>query len=235
MQLQLDLNSNMRAILVDWLNEVAQEYKLRDDTLYLSINLTDRFLCACQIGRGKLQLVGITALFIASKYNELDPPKVEDFVYITDGTYDKEEVLKMEALMLNKLEFNLMVVTILDFVNLFLKGINADKITQDMTNYIAELTLQEYNMLQYLPSMVAASTIVVSLATLSLPFWCDALQELSGYKGYELNKCIQDVFGVHKNVYTGKSTLVAVREKYMKPKRSRVSTIPPTSSPPIFI
>jgi cyclin A len=66
MQLQLDLNSNMRAILVDWLNEVAQEYKLRDETLYLSINLTDRFLCTCQIGRGKLQLVGITALFIAS-------------------------------------------------------------------------------------------------------------------------------------------------------------------------
>jgi hypothetical protein len=65
---------------------------------------------------------------------ELDPPKVEDFVYITDGTYDKEEVLKMEALMLNKLEFNLMVVTILDFVNIFLKGINADKITQDMAN-----------------------------------------------------------------------------------------------------
>ena len=89
---QNDINQNMRGILVDWLVEVAEEYKLSSENLYLSANYVDRFLSVVPVLRGKLQLVGVSCMLIASKYEEIFAPQVEDFVYITDNTYTAEEV-----------------------------------------------------------------------------------------------------------------------------------------------
>lgn len=83
----------MRSILVDWLVEVAEEYKLTSDTLYLAINLLDRYLSEKFVTRGTLQLVGIVCLLIASKFEEIYSPSVDEFVYISDNTYTKEEVI----------------------------------------------------------------------------------------------------------------------------------------------
>ena len=77
---------------MDWLVEVAEEYKLHTETLFLSVNYIDRFLSKNNVVRGKLQLVGITAMLIASKYEEIYPPSVEDFVYISDNAYTREQV-----------------------------------------------------------------------------------------------------------------------------------------------
>lgn len=63
---QKDINANMRGILVDWLVEVAEEYKLVSDTLYLSISYIDRFLSSNVLNRQKLQLLGVSAMLIAS-------------------------------------------------------------------------------------------------------------------------------------------------------------------------
>ncbi len=90
---QNDINQNMRGILVDWLVEVAEEYKLSSENLYLSANYVDRFLSVVPVLRGKLQLVGVSCMLIASKYEEIFAPQVEDFVYITDNTYTAEEVI----------------------------------------------------------------------------------------------------------------------------------------------
>ena len=89
---QNDTNQNMRGILVDWLVEVAEEYKLSSENLYLSANYVDRFLSVVPVLRGTLQLVGVSCMLIASKYEEIFAPQVEDFVYITDNTYTAEEV-----------------------------------------------------------------------------------------------------------------------------------------------
>lgn len=66
MRKQPDITYNMRTILVDWLVEVAQEYKLQSETLFLAVNYTDRFLSYMSVVRGKLQLVGTAAMFIAA-------------------------------------------------------------------------------------------------------------------------------------------------------------------------
>jgi cyclin-A len=89
---QNDINQNMRGILVDWLVEVAELYNLSSQTLYLSANYIDRFLSVVPVLRGKLQLVGVSCMLIASKYEEIYPPKVDDFAYITDNSYTEEEV-----------------------------------------------------------------------------------------------------------------------------------------------
>lgn len=92
MKKQSDINHSMRAILVDWLVEVAEEYKLLPQTLYLTINYIDRFLSVMSVLRGKLQLVGTACMLVAAKFEEIYPPDVSDFVFITDDTYTTKQV-----------------------------------------------------------------------------------------------------------------------------------------------
>ena len=92
MENQPHINERMRSILVDWLVEVHLKFKLVPETLYLTINLIDRFLQKEDVSRPKLQLVGVTSLLIASKYEEIYPPELRDLVYICDRAYTKTEV-----------------------------------------------------------------------------------------------------------------------------------------------
>nr|DBA32598.1 TPA: hypothetical protein GDO54_000376 [Pyxicephalus adspersus] len=116
MRKQPDITSSMRTILVDWLVEVRDEYKLRNETLFLAVNYLDRFLSSMSVLRGKLQLVGTAAILLASKYEEIYPPEVDEFVYITDDTYTKKQLLRMEHLLLKVLAFDLTVPTINQFL-----------------------------------------------------------------------------------------------------------------------
>lgn len=86
------IDERMRSILVDWLVEVHLKFKLVPETLYLVVNLIDRYLAKKEVTRSKLQLVGVTALFIATKYEEIYPPELRDLVYICDRAYSKNEV-----------------------------------------------------------------------------------------------------------------------------------------------
>lgn len=92
MKKQPDISSNMRSILMEWLVEVADEYKLQPQTLYLGTSYVDRFLSRMSVTRSKLQLLGTAALFLAAKLEEIYPPELKDFVYITDDTYTKRQV-----------------------------------------------------------------------------------------------------------------------------------------------
>ena len=92
MRKQPDITPGMRAILIDWLVEVADEYNLRLQTLYLTVSYVDRFLSKMSVLRNKLQLVGAASMLVAAKFEEIHPPEVEEFVYITDDTYSKKQV-----------------------------------------------------------------------------------------------------------------------------------------------
>lgn len=86
----------MRAVLVEWLVDVSQAYNLLSETLFLAINYIDRFLSREIVLRRELQLVGITCMLIAAKYEEVRAPQIDDFCYITDNTYTHDEMLAME-------------------------------------------------------------------------------------------------------------------------------------------
>lgn len=91
---QEHINERMRSILVDWLVEVHLKFKLVPETLYLTVNLIDRYLERSSVSRPKLQLVGVTSLLIASKYEEIYPPELRDLVYICDRAYTRQDVSK---------------------------------------------------------------------------------------------------------------------------------------------
>jgi hypothetical protein len=106
---QDDISEKMRAILIDWLIEVHLKFKLRHETLFLTVNILDRFLAVQKVARQRLQLVGVTSLMIAAKYEEIYPPEVRDYVYICDNAYSREQIVQMEQLILSKLNFRLTV------------------------------------------------------------------------------------------------------------------------------
>mgnify|MGYP002049273354 CR=1 FL=1 len=89
----------MRGILIDWLVEVHMKFRLASSTLYHCVWLIDRYCSTEQVMRAQLQLVGVTAMFIASKYEEIYAPECRDFVYISDKAYTREQILSMEGQM----------------------------------------------------------------------------------------------------------------------------------------
>ncbi|KAL0316960.1 UNVERIFIED_CONTAM: Cyclin-A1-1 [Sesamum calycinum] len=166
-RVQKDINASMRAILIDWLVEVAEEYRLVPDTLYLTVNYIDRYLSGNVMDRQRLQLLGVACMMIASKYEEICAPQVEEFCYITDNTYFKDEVLQMESAVLNYLKFEMTAPTPKCFLRRFVRaaqGVNEAPLLQleCMANYVAELSLLEYSMLCFAPSLIAASSIFLA-------------------------------------------------------------------------
>ncbi|CAM6037834.1 unnamed protein product [Sphagnum compactum] len=232
--LQQDINKSMRGILIDWLVEVAEEYKLVPDTLYYTISYIDRFLSTNVVPRQRLQLLGVSCMLIAAKYEEICSPQVEEFCYITDNTYCREEVLEMERKVLNELNFELTTPTTKSFLRRFIRaaqaGYKAPSLSLEfLGNFLAELTLMEYCFLPYLPSLIAASAVFMAKLTLdsSRHPWDSTLQHYTGYKPSELRECVVGIHEIQCN--TKNCTLPAIREKYRQHKFKCVSTLVPPS------
>lgn len=228
---QRDVTQQMRAILIDWLNEVTEEFSLKKETLCIAVNYADRYLSKVLVPRNRLQLVGVSSMLIASKMEEIIPPTIDDFVYITDNTYTRDEVIKMELAILNELRYELTAVTMRDFVGIYLRMAPADKLVCMLTDYFVELTLQEYMFLRWAPSMVAASAVVLALFTAEAQCWSETLAYYTQYQPHELNDCIREMHRCFKNA--AQNSLQAVREKYSHSRYLRVSTHtqPPPHAP----
>eukprot|EP01114_Cavostelium_apophysatum_P022187 TRINITY_DN7948_c0_g1_i1.p1 TRINITY_DN7948_c0_g1~~TRINITY_DN7948_c0_g1_i1.p1 ORF type:complete len:430 (+),score=115.84 TRINITY_DN7948_c0_g1_i1:234-1523(+) len=233
MATQSDITPSMRAILIDWLVEVAEEYKLASETLYLCANYLDRYLSRKIVVRGHLQLLGIVCMLIASKFEEVYAPAVDEFVYISDNTYSKDEMFEMEEIVLNVLKFSLSAPTIKTFLRRFLKAAGASSEVTSLANFLCELTLQEFTFTKYLPSMVASCAVALALHSFNLPSWGSTVEYYSGYSlsDPEVKNCLMEMYTMYSNFPS--STLAAVKEKYSHSKFFRVSTLPPPSNPPI--
>ena len=163
MNLQPELNSTMRSILIDWMVEVHMKFRLLPETLYLCINILDRYLSCVSVPRKRLQLVGVTSLLVACKYEEIYPPEVKDCVYITDRAYTRSEVLETEAHIVKTLKFRMTVPTGYHFLQRFLHISKANREMKNLANFYMERMLQEYSTLSHRPSLVAAAAVVLAI------------------------------------------------------------------------
>ncbi|EOA20642.1 hypothetical protein CARUB_v10000955mg [Capsella rubella] len=229
-QVQRDIDPTMRGILIDWLVEVSEEYKLASDTLYLTVNLIDRFMSHNYIEKQRLQLLGVTCMLIASKYEEISAPRLEEFCFITDNTYTRQEVLSMEIQVLNFLHFRLSVPTTKTFLRRFILAAQAsEKVPliemEFLANYFAELTLVEYTFLRFQPSLIAASAVFLARWTLdqSSHPWNPTLQHYTRYEASALKNTVIAMENLQLN--TNGSTLIAIRTKYNQEKFKSVATL----------
>ncbi|KAL8190893.1 UNVERIFIED_CONTAM: Cyclin-A1 [Gekko kuhli] len=232
MKKQPDITTYMRAILVDWLVEVGEEYKLHTETLYLAVNYLDRFLSCMSVLRGKLQLVGTAAILLAAKYEEIYPPEVEEFVYITDDTYTKKQLLRMEHLLLKVLAFDLTVPTTNQFLLQYLQRHGVCLKTENFARYVAELSLLETDpFLKYLPSQMAAAAYCLANYTVNRHFWPETLAAFTGYSLSEIVPCLSDL---HKACLDAlHQPQQAIREKYKMTKYMQVSLLEPPAVLPL--
>lgn len=219
---QNDITHGMRSILVDWLVEVGEEYKLQTETLHLAVNYIDRFLSYMAVQRSKLQLVGAACMFIAAKYEEIYPPDVGEFVYITDDTYNKRQVLRMEHLVLKVLNFDLSVPTTHLFISKIIESVPGPREEkakiESLANYLSELALVEgQNFLRYCPSLLAASCVAMARHTLNLPVWPDNIATRAGYSLDELKECFMSLHGLFSKAESHPQQ--AVRDKYKDSKK----------------
>lgn len=155
MKSQPDINEKMRAILIDWLIEVHFKFKLLPETLFITVNLIDRFLEIHDMKRQRLQLLGVTAMWIACKYEEIYAPEIKDFVYITDNAYQQKDILELEYELLKALKFNITTSSSYRFLQRYTKLFGANDKTFNLAWYLIELTLIEYKMLRYNPSLIS--------------------------------------------------------------------------------
>ena len=147
----------MRQMLVDWLLQVHLRYHMVPETLWLAINIVDRFLTKRVISMIKLQLVGVTAMFIAAKYEEILAPSVEEFVLMTEKGYSKEEILKGERIVLQTLEFKIsQYCSPYSWMRKISKADDYDTYTRTLSKFLIEVMLLDHRFLRVKPSMVAA-------------------------------------------------------------------------------
>ncbi|XP_074651270.1 G2/mitotic-specific cyclin-A-like [Tubulanus polymorphus] len=224
MKKQPDITNSMRSILVDWLAEVAEEYKLHRETLHLAVNYIDRFLSQMSVLRGKLQLVGAASMFLAAKFEEIYPPDVGEFVYITDDTYSKKQVLRMEHLILKVLSFEVAVPTIHCFTDWFLTQLHSDEKTQSLASYLGDLTLVDSEpYLKYLPSVISAASVCLANWTLHNTPWDSEMQRVTGYSFADIEPCFRDL---HKTACAAPDhPQQALCEKYKSSKYHEVSSV----------
>ncbi|XP_062051351.1 cyclin-A1 [Lepus europaeus] len=232
MRKQPDITEGMRTILVDWLVEVGEEYKLRAETLYLAVNFLDRFLSSMSVLRGKLQLVGTAAILLASKYEEIYPPEVDEFVYITDDTYTKRQLLRMEHLLLKVLAFDLTVPTTNQFLLQYMRRQGVCIRTENLAKYVAELSLLEADpFLKYLPSLIAAAAYCLANYTVNRHFWPETLAAFTGYSLNEIVPCLSELHKACLDIPHRPQQ--AIREKYKASKYLCVSLMEPPAVLPL--
>ncbi|CAN6938812.1 unnamed protein product [Brassica oleracea var. botrytis] len=236
-RVQSNINASMRTILIDWLVEVAEEYRLLPETLYLAVNCLDRYLSGNVITKQNLQLLGVSCMMIASKYEEVCVPQVESFCYITDNTYSRNELLEMESSVLNYLKFELTTPTAKCFLRRFVRAAKGKKevtslLFESLASYLSELSLLDYAMLRYAPSLVAASAVFLAQCILhpSRKPWSSTLEHYTSYRAKHLEGCVKNLLQLcHESP---SADVVAVRKKYSQDKyKFAAKKFCPTSLP----
>ncbi|KAK9671163.1 hypothetical protein RND81_12G010600 [Saponaria officinalis] len=229
MELQPEINEKMRAILVDWLIEVHDRFDIRPETLYLTINLVDRFLSLKALPKRELQLLGIGCMLIACKYEEIWAPEVNDFVAISGIAYTNEQVLKMEKTILGKLEWYLTVPTPYVFLTRYIKASIPDDEIQHLVYFLAELALMNYGSLSFCSSMVAASAVYVARRTLhKSPAWTETLRLYTGFSESQLTDCAKMLVTLHSEAPGHR--LQNIYKKYSKAEKFAVALCSPARS-----
>jgi cyclin B len=223
MERQVQVNAKMRAILVDWLVDVHKKYKLRVETLFLAVSLIDRYLDLQVTLQKHLQLVGVTALLVAAKFEEVYPPAIKDFVYVTDKAYSREDILQMEVSMLRVLQFKICRPTAVHFIERYQLVNGCTDTHRDLAQYLLELTLADYKMIKYAPSHLAAAAILLSNKLLGRHAWTPALVRHTRFTESMLRECAKEM--CYDLEMAEQSQLQAVRKKYSQQKYHSVAKL----------
>ncbi|KAF2189653.1 G2/mitotic-specific cyclin CYB1 [Zopfia rhizophila CBS 207.26] len=188
---QNELEWKMRGILVDWLLEVHTRFRLLPETLFLAVNIIDRFLSAKIVQLDRLQLVGVTAMFIASKYEEVLSPHVQNFRHVADDGFTEEEILSAERFVLAALNYDLSYPNPMNFLRRISKADNYDIQTRTLGKYLLEISCLDHRFIGHAPSQVAAAAMYLARLVLERGEWDATLAHYAGYTEEDIQPVLQ--------------------------------------------
>uniref|UniRef100_A0A3B3U6H1 G2/mitotic-specific cyclin-B2 n=1 Tax=Poecilia latipinna TaxID=48699 RepID=A0A3B3U6H1_9TELE len=218
------LSPDMRAILIDWLVEVQENFELFHETLYLAVKLTDHYLSKVPIHRDLLQLVGSTALLIACKFEERCPPPVEDFLYICDDAYKRPELISIEANILKTLSFDINIPIPYRFLRRYARCLNVGMDTLTLARFFCEMSLMEIDFVEERGSRLASACLLMALVTKNLGGWCPILQFHSGYQVSDLKPVVRKLHSILQA--PSDDNLKTIRNKYSHKVFFEVASLP---------
>ncbi|KAJ6438611.1 G2/mitotic-specific cyclin cdc13 [Purpureocillium lavendulum] len=222
MEIQTEIQWSMRSVLMDWLVQVHNRFSLLPETLYLTVNYIDRFLSCKVVSIGKLQLVGATAILVASKYEEINCPSLEEIVYMVDGGYSVEEILKAERFMLSMLSFELGWPGPMSFLRRVSKADDYDLDTRTLAKYFLELTIMDERFVASPPSFLAAGAHCLSRLILNKGDWTLQHVHYSGYTWMQVKPLVAMMIECCETPRLHHS---AVYEKYKDRRFKEASTV----------
>lgn len=232
----VEILPKMRSVLVDWLVGVHQQFTLLQETLYLAVAILDRFMQVntVSITRKQLQLIGVTSLFIAAKYEEMYPPEIGDFVYITDNAYTQSQIRDMEMTIMNVLRFQFGRPLPLHFLRRNSKAGQVDATAHTMAKYVMELTLLDYELVHVLPSKIAAASLAFALKVLDQEgktleeLWTPTIAYYSQYSLEAIKPTLRAIAGIAINTTKAseRAKMMAIRKKYSHKKFGKISEFP---------
>lgn len=212
-----EVRETHRQVLFDWIVDIHVKYTMLPETLYLTINLIDRFLEKQDISKKKFQLLGISALMIAAKYEEIYPPKLSQYVKVCANAYTEDQVKDMEQLILTTLSWSLTVATPETFLSRFQKTAKADSQMKIFSNFLTEISLLHVESYKFLPSQIACASIYLSNQFLGYECWDYVMEYYTQYKAEEINDCVE--YLKEKTLeYFQETSLSALKRKYESKK-----------------
>ncbi|PIO64070.1 cyclin domain protein [Teladorsagia circumcincta] len=231
MSRQDDINPEMRAILVDWLSDVVQEYKMHQETLHLAVSLVDRTLSKFRTNRDRLQLIGTTAMMIASKYEEIYPPELKEFTYITDDTYTAVQILQMERVILNELHFDVGTPTSQWFGGRFARHQRASRKTINAMNMLLDLVLLDISYIAYRPSYIAAACLCYANVLTGPVPWSTEMERWSGISIAHITNLLRAIHETFRSSPSSKYR--SIPQRYSSPEFDYVADLPPPAQLPL--
>jgi len=226
-------NERMRGVLVDWMVEVQVQFRLLQETLFIAVDIMDRYLAieGKTVTRSKLQLVGVGCLFLAAKVEEVYAPAVADFVYITDNAYSEAEIKAMEIKILRLLNFDLFQPVSLHFLRRFSRAGDVDVLQHGLAKFAIEASLLEYQLVAAAGSLVAAAGLYMALMVLegeagSAGVWTTSLAFHTGYTRDQLLPTVSRLAKTITGLAAKTNKLVAIRAKYQGGKFHGVADLP---------
>ncbi|CCW70954.1 unnamed protein product [Phytomonas sp. Hart1] len=225
---QPEITEKMRRVLIDWLTDVNIEFKNHSETFFLAVDIIDRFLSKREISRGKLQLVGIAAMLISAKHEEVWPPSVRECVVVTASTYSESELIKMECEIACELGFRFTVPTLYPLACFFLSPKNYRSEVRDASFMFLESATHSYIMLSHLPSRIAAACVLLGIIlvannsnkfdkgyTLEYLWYNEILPFPGGISLDEIRPVALQLLTFTQKLCSASSRLQAIRRKYL--------------------
>ena len=181
------------------------------------------------VAKNQLQLIGVTALLIAAKYEEIYPPSIRDFSYITADTYSMQEIREMEREILRRLGYRLNKPLPIHFLRRYSQVGNASTKEHNLTKYILELASLDTTTSAILPSKRSAAAFLLAKSLLDKKtpqqLWTPTLEYYTQYAFGDLLDAKRKLRNALKEGHTSQK-LKTLRQKYATPTLMKVSTLP---------